>query len=211
MRRIAKWGVDRRFEDIRSSPLAFAAFWLLQAVWVYVVALPVILLGLSTKVVPWSAVDAIAAAMFVGGLAIEAVADWQKSEQRERKSWADEGLWRYSRHPNYFGDLLVLWGVYLGAVKALVGGLQWVAVLSPITECVALLFLSGVPILEKGGDDRNGSNEEYWRYKKRTSVIVPLPPAFYEKLPLSVKRWVLLDLPMFNPGQQVDVNGNSQG
>lgn len=205
-----KWGVDRRFEDIRTSPFAFAAFWALQAVWVYVIALPVMLLSMSTKVVPLSAIDAVAATMFVVGLVIEVVADWQKSEQRERKSWADEGLWRYSRHPNYFGDILVWWGVYLGAVRALAGGLQWVAALSPIAECAALLFLSGVPILEKGGDERNGEKEEYWRYKRRTSVIVPMPPTLYERLPRGVKRWVLLDLPMFNLGLRADVGGRAE-
>lgn len=208
VRRIEKWGVDLRFEDIRASPLAFATFWALQAVWVFVIALPVIFLGLSKEVVPLSVTDVVAGVMFAAGLAVEMIADRQKGVQRESKPWPDEGLWRYSRHPNYFGEIILWWGIYLAAAPALHSWWRYLAALSPAVECVALLFISGVPILERRADERNGGKREYWAYKERTSLIVPLPPVLYESLPMAVKRWVLLDLPVFN--QREDSGGDRE-
>lgn len=198
MSRIKIWGVDDRFDTIRASTPAFAAFWALQAVWVLVIALSFILLGASKDVVPLSTMDAVVAAMFVVGLGIEMVADGQKGAQRKWKAWPDEGLWRYSRHPNYFGEMLLWWGVYLAAIPALHGSWRYLAVLSPIVETVVLLFVTGVPVLEKSADQRNKGNDQYWTYKRRTSVVLPIPPAFYDRLAAAIKRRVLLDLSMFN-------------
>lgn len=194
--RIAKWKVDRRLDAFR-HPSAFARFWVVQGIWAYVTALPATLLGASTKVARLTSLDIFGAFVFLAGFALETVADYQKGPQRERKPWPDEGVWRWSRHPNYFGEMLVWWGVYLGSASGLEGPLH-IAVLSPIFVSALLLFLSGIPILERGADRRNRGSAQYVRYKQQTSVLLPCPPELYEKLPESVKKTILMDWPIYN-------------
>jgi steroid 5-alpha reductase family enzyme len=120
-----------------------------------------------------TALDAVGALVFLAGLAFEAVADRQLvrflGDPANRGRIMDRGLWRYSRHPNYFGEALVWWGVFLIALS--VPGAWW-TVVSPLLITVLLLKVSGVPMLERLMEGRPGWAE----YKARTSVFVPLPP-----------------------------------
>jgi steroid 5-alpha reductase family enzyme len=178
-RRILKMKVDHRFDGVRERPLRFARFWLLQAVTAAVVLLPVsYLLGLEHPpgAGPWTVVGA---ALWLAGLLVEAVADAQKAsfrgKEQNRGRFVDRGLWRYSRHPNYFGELLVWWGLFVYTVPVLHGAALAV-VIGPLFITMLLLFVTGIPPLERSADRRYGNDAGYRDYKRRTSILVPLPP-----------------------------------
>ena len=178
-RRILRMKVDHRFDAMRDKPLRFARFWLLQAVSVAVIMLPVSYL-LDRSGAPGLGAWAVAgAAVWLGGLLIEAVADAQKSAFRSkdenRGRFIASGLWRYSRHPNYFGEILVWWGLFLYAVPFLEGA-AFAVVVGPVFITVLLLFVSGIPLLERSADDKYGDDPAYRDYKRRTSILVLLPP-----------------------------------
>jgi len=178
-RRILRIKVDHRFDGIREQPLRFARFWLLQAITVAVVMLPVSYL-LDRDAPPGIGVWSIAgAAVWLAGLLVEAVADAQKAafkaKDENRGRFVASGLWRYSRHPNYFGEMLVWWGLFVYAVPVLHGA-AFAVVIGPVFITLLLLFVSGIPPLERSAEERYGSDEAYREYKRRTSILVPLPP-----------------------------------
>jgi steroid 5-alpha reductase family enzyme len=178
-RRIKHMGVDHRFDEMRDEPLRFARFWLLQAIAVAVIMLPVTYLlgrGEAPSFGVWAAAGVV---VWLVGLVLESVADAQKwafkkaDENRDR--FITHGLWRYSRHPNYFGELLVWWGLFLYAVPFLEGW-AYLVVAGPVFITLLLLFVSGIPPLEKRHDEKYGDDPAYREYKRRTSLLVPLPP-----------------------------------
>jgi steroid 5-alpha reductase family enzyme len=178
-RRIRRMKVDHRFDGIREDPRRFARFWLLQAIAVAVIMLPVSYL-LDRSDPPGFGAWAIAGAVaWLVGLAIEAVADAQKSAFREnpanRGHFIASGLWRYSRHPNYFGEILVWWGLFAYAVPFL-DGAAFAVVAGPVFITLLLLFVSGIPPLERSAAEKYGHDPAYQDYKRRTSLLVPLPP-----------------------------------
>lgn len=161
-----QWG---RFFLLRSYLQVF----LLQGALAYLVALAVVRINLTTPPgLNW--LDALGAAVWLKGFLWEAVADWQllrhQRDPARRGSVLDSGLWRYSRHPNYFGEALQWWGVWLLALS--VPG-QWWTVASPLTITFLLRYVSGVPMLERALAERVPG---YRDYQRRTSPFVPLPP-----------------------------------
>jgi steroid 5-alpha reductase family enzyme len=178
-RRILRMEVDHRFDGMRDQPLRFARFWLLQAVTVAVVMLPVSYL-LDRDDPPGLGVWSLAgAAVWLAGLVVEAVADAQKASFRanpeNRGRFVAGGLWRYSRHPNYFGEMLVWWGLFVYVVPVLHGA-AFAVVVGPLSITLLLLFVSGIPPLERSADEKYGGDADYREYKRRTSILVPLPP-----------------------------------
>ena len=178
-RRIMRTKVDHRFDGMRDQPLRFARFWLLQAITVAVVMLPVSYLLDQDDPPGLGAWSIAGAAVWLVGLLIEAVADAQKAafraKEENRGRFVASGLWRYSRHPNYFGEILVWWGLFLYVVPALHGA-AFAVVIGPVFITLLLLFVSGIPLLEKSADEKYGSDAAYRDYKRRTSILVPLPP-----------------------------------
>jgi steroid 5-alpha reductase family enzyme len=178
-RRILRMKVDHRFDEMRDKPLRFARFWLLQAISVAVIMLPVSYLLDRDEAPGFGAWAAVGAAVWLAGLVVEAVADAQKSAFRgneaNRDRFVDSGLWRYSRHPNYFGEILVWWGIFLYAIPFLHGA-AFAVVIGPIFITVLLLFVSGIPLLERSADKKYGDDPAYIEYKRQTSILVPLPP-----------------------------------
>jgi steroid 5-alpha reductase family enzyme len=177
--RILRMKVDHRFDDMRDKPLRFARFWLLQAVSVAVIMLPVSYL-LGRDDAPGFGLWAVAGvAVWLVGLVVEAAADAQKSafkaKEENRERFITSGLWRYSRHPNYFGEMLVWWGLFVFAVPFL-DGAAFAVVIGPVFITVLLLFVSGIPLLERSAEARYGDDPAYREYKRRTSILVPLPP-----------------------------------
>ncbi|KAL3680351.1 hypothetical protein R1sor_023307 [Riccia sorocarpa] len=199
--RILKWGEDKRFDDRRDDLIRFAVFWFLQGVWVWTVTLPVTVLNGSRKNPDFGLRDYIGWIMWAVGMVIEAVADQSKlnfkSAPENNGRWCDAGLWSWSRHPNYFGEMLLWWGVFVAATPVLSGG-QWAVIASPLLLCALLLFVSGIPILESSADKRHRANPEYVRYKKTTSPLIPLPPALYGSLPSWFKKTFLFEFPFYS-------------
>lgn len=175
--RVVKKGKDRRFDGMREDFLRFGKFWLVQGVTVWVVLLAALWGFQSESELNW--LMAVGGGVWALGLLIESAADFQKyafSQDRSNKGkWIESGVWKYSRHPNYFGEILVWVGVYIVAAQSLDALQSLVALVSPLFIAILLLFISGVPILEKSADKKWGSLPAYQRYKRRTSLIVPLP------------------------------------
>jgi steroid 5-alpha reductase family enzyme len=113
------------------------------------------------------------------GLIIETIADYQKfsfkNDPNNQGKWIQSGIWKYSRHPNYLGELLVWWGLFIIAIGYLSGAL-WLTILGAIYLTILLRFITGVPTLEKEYNQKYKDNEDYQRYKESTSLIFPLPP-----------------------------------
>jgi len=173
--RILKTGRDRRFDEMRDKPLKFARFWLLQGVSVWAIMLPAVFL-LSRQYELEFGVWAFAGMIvWFSGLVIETIADMQLYSFRFNKDnkgkWIDEGLWHYSRHPNYFGEMLVWWGLFIYGL-GFYAGVSWLAIIGPLFITILLRFVSGVPLLEKANDKRWGKDKDYIKYKKSTNIIV---------------------------------------
>lgn len=176
--RIIKTKVDHRFDSMRNEPLKFARFWILQAAAVAVIVLPVVA-SVASQVRPrnFGFFETLGLFMWLAGFAIEAVSDAQKSAFKKSgsKGVIMTGLWRYSRHPNYFGETLLWWGIFVYSLPSLSGGLYW-TVLGPVFITLLLLFVSGIPLLEKSADAKYGEDSDYREYKRKTSIFIPLPP-----------------------------------
>jgi steroid 5-alpha reductase family enzyme len=177
--RILKTKRDKRFDGIRENTKKFAQFWFLQAITVWVVMLPTTALIGSGGQSSLSWIMLLGAAVWAVGLAIETIADYQKyafkSREENKGRFIASGLWSWSRHPNYFGEMLCWWGIFIYTVPVLSGWL-WLAIAGPLFITFILLFVSGIPPLEKYADERFGNDPNYKDYKSRTSLLVPLPP-----------------------------------
>lgn len=212
--RILKWGEDKRFDGTRDSLPKLVVFWSLQALWVWTVSLPVTLINADARGLAGSiglgAADYVGWALFATGLALEAVADQQKltfKSAPDAKAWCDVGVWRWSRHPNYFGEWLVWWGVFISAARQLRGG-EYAAVVSPLFIMALLLGLSGMPIQEKGWNKKYGRMPGFDEWKRTTSPVVPLPPAVYGALPEVVKTVFLFEWPIYAAGLHDGAGGS---
>lgn len=176
--RILKTKVDHRFDDRRGDPLRFGAFWLLQACTVWLLMLPVFGIAAADNPEPGSAA-AIGSILFIIGLSIESIADHQKyrfkSRPENHSEFMHSGLWKYSRHPNYFGEILLWWGIALPGLS-IFHGFELLYFIGPLAITLLLLFVSGIPILEKSWQEKWGSREDYRDYTTRTSLLIPLPP-----------------------------------
>ena len=176
--RIKKIKRDKRFDGMRESFWRFSRFWLLQGLTVWAVLLPSILF-FQNSLVEISVVAYIGVVVWFVGLFIETVADAQKyrfiNNAENKGRWIDTGLWKYSRHPNYFGEILVWIGIYIYTLFGLSFSQAIIGIISPVYIVLLLLFASGIPLLEKVAEKRWGSDSEYQKYKRTTSVLVPLP------------------------------------
>ena len=178
-RRIRKVGKDARFDDIKPSFIRFLSTWTLQGLWV-TFTLAAALAAITTTTRKGLGVFALLGFLvWAFGFAMEAVADWQKSRFRadpeNKGQFIHTGLWARSRHPNYFGEIVLWIGVAIIALPVL-RGWQWATLISPVFVAVLLTRISGVPILEKRADEKWGGQEAYEAYKERTPVLIPQPP-----------------------------------
>ena len=117
--------------------------------------------------------------IWILGFSIEVIADNQKSKFRSNPDNKDKfittGIWSWSRHPNYFGEILLWIGITVIAFPVLQGW-QFITLISPIFIIILLTQISGVRLLELRGKKKWGDNEEYKNYIRNTSVLIPLPP-----------------------------------
>ncbi|CAN7247238.1 DUF1295 domain-containing protein [Arthrobacter sp. LjRoot14] len=175
-RRVSRHGKDDRFDEIKPSFLRFLNTWTIQGLWVVLTAAAAwIAITSATRV----ALDGWALAGFVvwaAGFGIEIVADNQKgrfkADPANEGKFISTGLWSKSRHPNYFGEIVLWIGVLLIAIPVLEGW-QWVALLSPVFVALLLIKASGIPLLEKKADSKWGGQADYEAYKKNTPVLIP--------------------------------------
>lgn len=174
-------GEDRRYQQIRARNqpnFRFKSLYLvfaLQAVLAWIVAAP-FLVGMPTTA-PLGLLDAIGIALAAFGIVFEAVGDAQMARFRAEPAHAqqvmDKGLWRYTRHPNYFGEACVWWGLWLIALAGAGFGAAWWSLVSPLLMTTLLLKVSGVRLLEADIGERRPA---YRDYIARTNAFIPGPP-----------------------------------
>ena len=174
--RIRKMKKDKRFDGMRESFTKFIKFWLLQGLTVWIVLIPSVLFFATDR----NEVIMIGAVIWLAGIIIETIADAQKykfkQNTKNKDKFIQEGLWKYSRHPNYFGEILCWIGIYIYVFLSLTTTQKIIGLISPLFIIMLLLFVSGIPLLEKYADDKWGRRKDYKEYKRKTSLLIPLPP-----------------------------------
>lgn len=179
VRRIRRAGRDDRFDAIKPSLPRFLAAWTLQGLWVAMTLGAALAAITSSARVPLGPLAAVGLVVWAAGFAIEVVADRQKSRFRadpaNRGRFIRDGLWAWSRHPNYFGEIVLWTGIALVAVEALAGW-QLVTLVSPVFVALLLTRVSGVPMLERKADATWGGQADYEAYRASTPVLIPRPP-----------------------------------
>lgn len=179
-RRIQRAGKDARFDDIKPSFIRFLNTWTLQGLWVTFTSAAALAAITTTTRKELGLFALIGFLVWVFGFSIEATADAQKNRFRadpeNKGKFIHTGLWAWSRHPNYFGEIVLWIGVAVIALPIL-RGWQWVTLISPVFVTLLITRVSGVPMLEKRADEKWGGQEDYEAYKVRTPVLIPRPPA----------------------------------
>ena len=177
--RAKETGGDSRFDTIKHHPLSFLSWWSLQALWV-LANIACALTILTTKDEKSFGVFAvIGTILWVVGFGIEVIADQQKKRFRRTVNTQGEfistGLWALSRHPNYFGEILLWVGITVIALPTL-SGWRWLALISPVFVTVLLTRISGIPMLEQRANSRWGDRQEYRDYVASTPILLPRLP-----------------------------------
>jgi steroid 5-alpha reductase family enzyme len=143
---------------------------MLQGFIMLLVATPIIIINSTNGPMLLGFFDLLGFVVWFTGLFFEAVADYQLylflQDPTKRGEIMMHGLWRYSRHPNYFGEVLMWWGIFIIACNVPYG---WISIISPITISYILLFVSGIPLAEK----QLKGLKDFAEYEKRTSIFVP--------------------------------------
>ena len=175
-RRIQKAGKDDRFDEIKPSFIRFLNVWTIQGLWV-TFTLAAALVAITTANKKELDIFAILGLLvWIIGFAIEVAADSQKSRFNanpdNKGRFIQTGLWSRSRHPNYFGEIMLWVGIAMIALPVL-HGWQWVALISPLFVTLLLTRVSGIPLLEKKADKKWGGQDEYEAYKKKTPILIP--------------------------------------
>jgi steroid 5-alpha reductase family enzyme len=160
-----EWG---RYLLIRS----YLQVYVLQGFFMMLISLPILIVGFSTPQ-SLNAFSIIGLFMWLIGFAFEAIGDYQLSvfikNKKNKTDIMQTGLWRYTRHPNYFGEVLLWWGIFVITLPLQNG---FLGIISPLTITFLLLYVSGIPMLEAKYKD----NALFQEYKRRTSAFFPLLP-----------------------------------
>ncbi len=178
-RRVRRAGRDGRFDRIKTDPLRFLMTWTLQGLWVLLTlaAALAVITGIERQSVGWVAIVGIV--VWAAGFALEVVADRQKSafkgDPANKGRFITSGLWAWSRHPNYFGEIVLWTGVAIIALPVL-SGWRWLTLISPVFVVLLLTRVSGIPMLEARAEERWGEEEEFRNYTRTTPVLIPRPP-----------------------------------
>ena len=175
--RIRRAGKDGRFDRLKTSPIRFLVPWTIQGLWVFLTMILVIVINSQADTAPalglW---DALGLSIWLLGFGIEVVADNQKTafnrEPNNQGKWIDSGLWSYSRHPNYLGEILLWTGIACFGISCFTG-LERFAWISPIFIYLLLTKLSGIPILDKRALQKWGDDVEYQKYRENTPTLLP--------------------------------------
>ncbi len=178
-RRVRRDGKDGRFDEIKTDPLRFFMTWTIQGLWVLLTAACALAIITAAERRSIGAVGIVGMVVWVAGFAIEVVADRQKSAFKQNPAnegrFITSGLWSWSRHPNYFGEIALWTGIAIIALPIL-SGWRWVMLVSPVFVFLLITRVSGVPMLEARSSKRWGDEDAYKEYVQSTPVLIPRPP-----------------------------------
>lgn len=231
--RIIKTGKDDRFDGKRDKFFPFLGFFVFQMIWVWTVSMPATLVN-SPNITRYghpkfgTGCDIAGVILFAIGFTSEALSDVQKyrfrSNPDNKGRTCDAGLFSWTRHPNYFGEIVTQFAIYTLALSPSAYGYipsgsgayaaQYAAIVGPLFLTILLLFVSGLTLQERPGAKKkyeaDGPDGEGWkqykRWTERTSILLPLPPQLYAPLPTFIKRTILCEWPMyvFDPEKHAD-------
>ena len=177
--RVKKAGSDGRFDLMKKDFWWFLMTWTIQGLWVFLTLAMALAAITSESKMAIDIFAIVGTLIWIFGFSIEVIADQQKTNFKDDPANKDKfinvGLWSWSRHPNYFGEMVLWIGIALIAFPVLIGW-QLIALISPIFVIFLLTRISGVTMLESRGYKKWGDDEEYKNYIKNTSVLIPLPP-----------------------------------
>jgi len=178
-RRISRDGHDVRFKRILASPLRLFETWTIQALWVSLTALAAWTAITSADEAPFNALTIVGLIVWIIGFAIEVKADTEKSTFKKDPAndgkFISTGIWAWSRHPNYFGEITLWLGMAIIAIPAF-DGREFIALVSPLFVALLLTKISGLPSLEKRGLKRWGNDPDYQQYLANVPILIPRPP-----------------------------------
>ena len=174
--RIHKAGEDKRFRTIKTSASQFFMTFTLSGLWVTLCSMCALVAISSPEGLVMNALTYVGIILFIIGFGIEIVADNQKTAFRSieanKDSFITSGLWSKSRHPNYFGEVLLWFAIAVISFSSL-EGLQLITLISPIFTYILLVYVSGVRMLEDMNDKKWADDEQYKSYKKNTPMLFP--------------------------------------
>tara|TARA_B100000029_G_scaffold264677_2_gene260851 strand:+ start:3974 stop:4816 length:843 start_codon:yes stop_codon:yes gene_type:complete len=172
--RVRMVGFDRRFDAMKQDFSWFFMTWTLQGTWVVVTTAPVVTVIGDGSSQPLGLIEIVGLLIWLGGFSIEIIADDQKKKFRLSGSdtFIQTGLWNRSRHPNYFGEIVLWTGLALAAFPSL-DRFQLLTLISPLFVWALLVKISGIPMLEAKAERKWGSERSYVEYKSRTPMLVP--------------------------------------
>jgi len=177
--RMRRDGNDGRFDEIKPSLPRYLMAWTLQGLWVLLTLACALAAMTAARSQPLGALALVGTGVWLFGFAIEIVADREKSRFRadpaNRDRFIRSGLWAWSRHPNYFGEIMLWCGVALIAWPAL-SGWQYATLLSPVFVYGLITRVSGIPLLESRATKKWGNLPDYRAYRDRTPALFPRPP-----------------------------------
>jgi len=175
-KRIVKSGEDKRFRGIKKSFTKFLMTWALSALWVFLTTVNAVTVIALNPLQPIGLFFVLGGALWVLGFGFEVVADRQKkhfSEQPENiDKFITQGLWSISRHPNYFGEIVLWIGIAIISLP-LLSDWQFVTLVSPVFVFLLLTKISGLPFLEDKAEKKWGKDKDYIEYKNKTPILVP--------------------------------------
>lgn len=213
--RVLLRGHDARFDEMRSKFWSFLGFWVFQMLWVWLVSLPVVYVNsLSQEPDFPTAADIAGVAMIAVGIIFETGADIYKFRFKlgpESRGRHPTGcFFAVSRHPNYFGEILIWWGTFVAASSTFVSGneLGFISLLSPIFSMLILLFLSGIPSGEGQAQTKYMKTpalaKEYRDYRARTPPLIPFPPVCYAAMPRFLRQLLCCEFPFYEWDEMPD-------
>jgi|TARA_B110000971_G_scaffold92067_1_gene94770 steroid 5-alpha reductase family enzyme len=173
--RIKKAGEDKRFKEIKTSPTRFFMTWSLQGMWVSLCSACALTALANPNGIQTNLLFYFGLFIFLSGFILEIIADTQKSKFRSntknKNLFINTGLWSFSRHPNYLGEIILWLGISIMSISAL-NEWQYVTLISPVFTYVLLVYISGVRLLEESGKEKWGHLEEYKKYLKNTPSLL---------------------------------------
>ena len=185
--RILKMGEDSRFDERRNNLVALAAFWGLQACTIWILMLPfTVSVSIPAEIhkARWGLPESLGFLIWFVGFLIETIADQQKfvfkNNPKNKKKWMETGLWAFSQHPNYFGEILLWWGMFF-MIAPMLYGFYWLLLVGPVFITILITKVSGIPLLQASANKKYGDDPSYQNYIRRTNLLIPGQPKVYGK------------------------------